>query len=252
MSDKTGSEPQRHLPLEGSYNVRDLGGYRTSNGTATRWKAILRSGDMHGLTPDSKAALVNYGVRTVVDLRRDAELVERPNVFADSPGVAYHRHDLWGDLIAPDRSDYDDASVWWLGHYSMLLDEHRSQVCEAVATVADPDNWPVVFHCAAGKDRTGVVAGLVLSVAGVPTETIAEDYALSAHFLLDRFLEVTPSEELPDGFGWREYQQEHCPPGAMRKTLAHVESVYGGPEEYLLGGGVTRSQIDSLRSALVE
>ena len=252
MSDKTGSEPQRHLPLEGSYNVRDLGGYQTSNGAATRWKAILRSGDMHGLTDESKAALVDYGVRTVVDLRRDAELEERPNVLADSPGVAYRRHNLWGDLVAPARSDYNDASDWWLGHYSMMLDEHRSQVCEAVATVADPSNWPVVFHCAAGKDRTGVVAGLVLSLAGVPTETIAEDYALSAHFLLDRFLKVTPPEEIPDGFGWREYQQEHCPPGAMRKTLQHVESVYGGPDEYLRGGGVTRSQIDSLRSALVE
>ena len=252
MLDKIGSPPQRHLPLEGSYNVRDLGGYQTSNGGVTRWKTILRSGDMHSLTLKSKAALVDYGVRTVVDLRRDTELEERLNVFADSPGIAYHHHDIWGDLIAPDRSDSDDASVWWLGHYSLLLGEHRSQVCDAVATVADPDNWPVVFHCAAGKDRTGVVAALILSLAGVPSAMIAEDYALSAHFLLDRFLAVTPPEELPVGFGWREYQREHCPPAAMRKTLKHVESVYGGAEGYLIGGGVSQAQIASLRSAFLE
>ena len=252
MSDKTDSQPRRHLPLEGAYNIRDLGGYETSNGASTLWKAILRSGDMHRLTPESRAALVDYGVRTVVDLRRDAELEEKPNVFADSPSVAYRRYDLWGGLLAPDRSDYDDASAWWLAHYTMLLDERRPQVCAAVAAVADPASWPVVFHCAAGKDRTGVVAGLVLSLAGVPTETIAEDYALSAHFLIDRFLQMTPPEELPDGFGWKEYQREQCPPDAMRKMLGHVESVYGGPEEYLRGGGVSQSRIDSLRSALLE
>jgi protein-tyrosine phosphatase len=218
----------------------------------TRWKTILRSGEMQSLTLQSKAALVEYGVRTVVDLRRDIELEERPNVFADSPGIAYHHHDIWGDLIEPDRSDYDDASVFWLGHYRMLLDERRSQVCDAVATVADPDNWPVVFHCAAGKDRTGVVAGLVLSLAGVPSAIIAEDYALSARFLLDRFLAVTPPEEIPVGFGWREYQREHCPLGAMRKTLKHVESVYGGVEGYLAGGGVSQAQVASLRSAFLE
>ena len=252
MLDKTNSPPQRHLPLEGSYNVRDLGGYQTSNGGMTRWKTILRSGDMHDLTLKSRAALVDYGVRTVVDLRRDTELEEKPNDFADSPGVSYHHHDIWGKLIAPARSDYDDASVWWLSHYRMLLDERRSQVCDAFATVADPDNWPVVFHCAAGKDRTGVVAGLVLSLAGVPSAMIAEDYALSAHFLLDRFLAVTPPEEVPIDFGWREYQREHCPPEAMRMTLKHLESMYGGAEGYLVGGGVSQAQIDSMRSAFLE
>ena len=244
--------PLRHLSLEGSYNVRDLGGYPTSSGGTTRWKTILRSGDMHELTLRSMTALIDYGVRTVVDLRRDRALEEMPNRFADSPGVTYHHHDVWGDLTAPDRSDYDDPSVWWLDHYRLLLDEHRSVVCDAVATVLDPDAWPVVFDCAAGKDRTGVVAGLVLSLAGVPSATIAKDYALSARFLLDRFLAATPAEEVPIGFGWKEYQDEHCPPGAMRKTLDHLESVYGGAEGYLVGGGVSEALIKSLRSRFVE
>ena len=218
----------------------------------TRWKTILRSGDMHELTPKSMAALIDYGVRTVVDLRRDGALEEMPNGFADTPGVTYHHHDLWGDLIAPERADYGDTAVWWLDHYRLLLDEHRSVVCDAVVTVLETDNWPVVFHCAAGKDRTGVVAGLVLSLAGVPNATIAQDYALSARFLLDRFLASVPPGELPIGFGWREYQQEHCPPEAMRKTLNHLESMYGGAEKYLVGGGVSQALVDSLRSRFVE
>jgi protein-tyrosine phosphatase len=206
---------------------------------------------MHSLTQESQTGLVDYGVRTVVDLRKDAELEERPNCFADSPNIAYYHHDVWGDLLAPDRSDYEDAAAWWLGHYSLLLDEHRSQISDAVATVVDPDRWPVVFHCAAGKDRTGVVAGLVLSLAGVPSTVIAEDYALSAHYLLDRFIAMTPLQELPFDFSWREYQQEHCPPEAMLQTLKHVESIYGGAEAYLSGGGVSQIQIDSLRSAFL-
>ena len=182
----------------------------------------------------------------------DAVLEEKPNGFADSPGIAYHHHDVWSGLPAQDRSDYENPATWWLGHYALLLDEHRSQVCDAVATVVDPDNWPVLFHCAGGKDRTGVVAGLVLSLAGVPSAIIAEDYALSAHYLLDRFIAVTPPQELPINFGWRKYQQEYCPPEAMRKTLKHVESMYGGAEAYLVGGGVSQAQIDSLRSAFLE
>ena len=101
MLDKTSSSLQRHLPLKGSYNIRDLGGYQTSNGGVTHWKTILRSGDMHSLTLESKAALVDYGIRTVVDLRRDAELKENPNGFANSPSIAYHHHDVWGDLLVP-------------------------------------------------------------------------------------------------------------------------------------------------------
>ena len=146
MSGKTGIKPQRHLPLEGSYNIRDLGGYQSSNGSVTHWKTILRSGDMHSLTLESQAELVDYGVRTVVDLRKDTELEEKPNGFADSPGIAYHHHDVWGDLLAPDRSDYENAVSWLLAHYSLLLDEHRSQICDAIITVVDLDNWPVVFH----------------------------------------------------------------------------------------------------------
>jgi len=243
--------PHRNIPLKGSYNIRDLGGYQTANGGLTHWKTILRSGDMHCLSPEAKVSLLDYGIRTVVDLRRDLELEEKPNGLAESPSITYIHHDLWGSLLPADRSNYETAADYWLGQYSLLIDEHRSQVCDAVSTVADPNNWPLVFHCAAGKDRTGVVAGLVLSLAGVPNNTIAEDYALSAHFLLDRFIEMTPADELPINFGWREYQQEHCPPEAMSKTLKHLESAYGGPEAYLVGGGFSKSQIESLQSAFL-
>ena len=242
---------QRHIPLEGSYNIRDLGGYKTFDGKKTRWKTILRSGDMHNLTSDTKKTLVTLGVRTIVDLRRDAELSEKPNAFAESPQISYHHHNLWGDLVAPERSDYDDASDWWFGHYSMLLDQHRSQVCEAFATVTNPENWPLIFHCAAGKDRTGVMAGLLLSLAGTPNQTITKDYSLSAQFLLSRFYEITPPSEIPSGFGWRDYQREHCPSRAMAKTLKHVEIVYGGVEAYLIGGGIRKSEIHSFRLAFL-
>lgn len=243
---------QRHIPLAGSYNIRDLGGYSTPSGKKTRWKKILRSGDMHNLTSDTKNALVALGVCTIVDLRRSAELHEKPNALASSSQVSYHHHDLWGDLVAPDRSDYHDASDWWFSHYSMLLDQHRSQVCEAFSTVANPENWPLVFHCAAGKDRTGVMSGLLLSLVGVSNQTISKDYALSAHFLLGRFYEITPPSEIPSGFGWRDYQREHCPSRAMGRTQKHLESVYGGVEGYFIGGGISKFKIDSFRRAFLD
>lgn len=251
MLDTTEALPKRHLPLEGSWNTRDLGGYETFNGRVTRWKTILRSGDLSLLTSESKSELVDYGIRTVVDLRETMETKEKPNVFATSAGIEYHHHDIMENLPEPERSNYDDAADWWLAYYSLWIDENRVQICDVIATVVDPNKWPVVFHCRAGKDRAGVVAGLVLSLVGVPSTIIAEDYAMSAHYLLDRFIDMTPPEELPINFGWEEFQQEYCPPEAMRKTLTHVESIYGSTEAYLIGGGVSQTHIDSIRAAFL-
>ena len=83
--------------MEGAYNVRDLGGYLTVDGRRTRWRMFLRAAGLHRLTPDDQDRLVQYGVRTVIDLRRTREVEESPNVFAASRRVSYHHQNLLGD-----------------------------------------------------------------------------------------------------------------------------------------------------------
>ena len=249
--------PRRHLPLEGAYNVRDLGGYSTVDGRTTRWKTLLRADRLDRLAPASQRALADYGIKTVIDLRRTKEVVETPDALADSPEFAYHHRNMAGDLIPEDESavpiETRVGAEYWTANYTTRLDRRRGQIVEVLTMLSSPGTLPALFHCAAGKDRTGVMAALLLSLAGVPAETIAEDYALSARYLVTGFFEeeILPGL-VPRGYTWRDYQLDHCPPEAMLGTLRYLEERHGGVEAYALGGGMTREQLEGLRTALVE
>ena len=256
MPTKTGLiEPRRHLELEGATNIRDLGGYTTSDGRATRWKTLLRADSLHRLPQGSQAALIEYGVRTVIDLRKTSELQQQPDVFAASTVVDYHHQ----DMVPEQEMVADDVDLSVEGYrrivlaYTTVLEERRPQVRRTLTTLSAPGKLPALFHCAGGKDRTGVISALLLGLAGVPRETIAEDYALSARYRFPAYLrEVAPPETATSGYTWKDYQRDYCPAEAMRLTLEHLDDRFGGIEEYLLGGGFTREHIDSLRRAFVE
>src|ERR671929_2437333 len=102
MPDSASSALPRHLSLTGTYNLRDTGGYRTLDGRTTRWRTFLRSDSLHRVPPMAQTTLLNYGVRTVIDLRRSDELHVAPNVFASSSEVVYHHVSLLADT-PPER-----------------------------------------------------------------------------------------------------------------------------------------------------
>ena len=246
-------QPTRHLELEGTYNVRELGGYRTSDGRTTRWKTFLRADRLHQLSAESQAALIEYGLRTVIDLRGITELHERPDVFAGSSRVRYYHQALAGDTPAeelaghPPPEDSTERRAWG---YAVTLDHRGAQFRETLATLSDPAAQMALFHCAGGTDRTGITAALLLGIAGVPAETIVEDYALSARYLIDMYFAEYESPE--EDFTWQQYQQKYCPPVVMEKTLQHLEERYGGVETYVRAIGLTKDQVNSLRNALVQ
>ena len=247
-------QPTRHLDLEGTYNVRDLGGYRTADGRTTRWGTFLRADSLHRLPAESQAALVDYGIRTAVDLRGSSEVEERPDVFSGSSDVAYYHRNLLGDeLLAEVDNTNEETGEGIARSYIEWLDLLQSRFREVLVTLAEPQARPALFHCAGGKDRTGTVSALLLGIAGVPPETIAEDYGLSAPFLWQRYLDSDPPpEESPRMFTWQDYQARYCPPEAMLKVLQHLEVQYGGVDGYVRSIGLTEDQIDSIRKALVE
>ena len=256
MSAKRESRPRRHLEIDGAYNIRDVGGYRTRDGRRTRWKTLLRADSLHRLTPASQRTLVDYGIRTVIDLRTTGEIERAPNVFVGSSEVAYHHQDAYGGEPPPEvatRPESRGNVQGILDIYVDILDQRPSQVRTTLATLASPGGLPAVVHCAGGQDRAGRITALALGIAGVPPDTIAEDYALSARYLVVRYnAEQAVLDSSSEEYTWERYQREFCPPDVMLKMLEHLDERYGGVEAYARSTGLSDDQIASIRNALVE
>ncbi len=243
---------QRRLDIEGAYNVRDLGGYQTAGGRTTRWRTFLRADGLHALTSSDRRKLIDYGVRTVIDLRRNQETVETPDVFAASADVSYRHMNMVTDTNPPGYDAEGEGPAWIADTYRRILRYRQPQIRRILEALADSDSHPLLFHCAAGTDRTGIIAALLLGVAGVPNDRIADDYALSAEGLLARYMEHGP----PPGMASHDLTQASvtevmAPAEAMTLTLKYLADEYNGPEGYMRSIGITADQINSIHVALV-
>jgi len=241
-------DPRRGLTLAGAHNIRDLGGYRTQSGMVTRWGRFLRAATMHRLTVDDQSALVEYGVRSAVDLRRTSETESEPNVFAQSALVAYHHLNMIGDADLDTGPELDDPARRTAQGYCGWLDLRQDMIREILAVLSAAPQ-AARFNCAAGKDRTGVVAALLLGLAGVPEETIIADYSLTARFSIDAYRRNPAAD--PAIRTWEDYQRQSCPPETMRLVLDHLAQRYGGVELYMRQIGLSEEDIRRLRDTLV-
>ncbi|MCA9976117.1 MAG: tyrosine-protein phosphatase [Anaerolineales bacterium] len=226
------------------YNLRHVGGYETRNGRFTRPNAFFRADSLHRLDASGQQQLLTRGVRTIIDLRDRAEQQELPNPLADSAHVDYRFMPLythWDDLAAGTTEVIGVAQ-----YYALLLSRCGPSFAEVFAVMAQPEAFSVLVHCAAGKDRTGLVVALLLELAGVPDETIVADYALSYGYLqpvLDEFR----ARGVADGFTAEEYEQILLSPApVMRQTLACLHQEHGGARAYLHQHGLSEQQLDNL------
>ncbi len=238
-------DPRRHLALEGTLNVRDLGGYDTADGRTTRWRRYLRADGLHQLADAAREELLGLGLRTVVDLRRGSELAERPSVFAATEGVDYRHVDFVGEGPTDPSQPLLEGAERTGDIYCQYLEVRREQVLETLRTLAEPGAVPALFNCAAGKDRTGVTAALLLGLAGVPDEVIAEDYGLSGWFLVHRLEEDDPRTR-------QEYQEQASPARAMEIVLEHLNGEFGGFEPFVRSIGLTAEEVTRLRAGLLD
>lgn len=240
----------RVLLLEGSSNIRDIGGYTTRGGKVTRWKTVLRSASMDQLTADAQQRLLDYGVRHIVDLRDVRETETTPNVFAQSTVVVYRNCPVIGvDEVNKAMEGFTMLSEM----YIIILEQCRQQIRSVLELIAEQlADGPVLFHCWAGKDRTGVITALLLALVDVPPEIIAADYALSYDLLIDR-IEGWRAYNLQNGIDMARFEEEvSSKPETMLATLDYLDTELGGVEAYLLNIGLSAATIDSLRTHLVE
>jgi protein-tyrosine phosphatase len=240
----------RLLEWEGCLNARDLGGYATEGGQETRWGAVVRSDSPAALTEAGRAALADYGVRAIVDLRLPAELADHPNPFAEpgDHGIVYTNVSFIDPAAAP-----PDAVSTLAEDYLQMLDRYRQGVAQSMAAIASaPADGAVLIHCAAGKDRTGLISALLLGLVGVPADTVAADYAMTAELLRPRdeaWLAAAPPEERAE----REAMLARYAPTAevMLEVLAGLEERHGGVEGYLREAGVSPADLERLRERLL-
>jgi hypothetical protein len=230
------------------FNFRDVGGLAGMDDRTVRWRRLFRSDSLHGLCADDQEAFSELGIRTVLDLRRPYE-VERDGRVPPWDGIVW-RH------IHPDHREWSetpfaegaDLPRYLADRYLDLAEEGRAELVEAIDVIADADAAPLVVHCVAGKDRTGVVCALTLSLLGVSDEDIAADYALSTvgHERYFAWLR----KESPDGAAPspRWYQS---PAEAMLLFLPELRARHGSAYDYLTGAGLAPRRVDALRAHLL-
>lgn len=226
----------RVLELAGSHNVRDLGGLRTVDGHTVRRGRILR-GDYPAYV-ETDAAWTGLALRTVVDLRRGAEAAFECVDWAGH-GVAYHRFPLSAG-----------GADSWHARYPAYLTHSPDAVVAAVRTVLDPRGHAVLFHCAAGKDRTGVVAAIVLALLGVDRADIVADYLLTDQALADILARLTSMEPYAAVLGPGAHDEQRPRAEYLHALLDHLDA-HGGAETWCRTHGLSPEEIARGRESLL-
>ena len=239
------------LLLAGAMNFRDLGGYHTTDGRRTRSGRVFRSNSLQELTPEDLDILRrNLRVVTVLDLRSPKEIAR--------DGVGPFVDEALRYVNIPFLHERKDSgkpgriSEGLVNRYLSYLEVAGDNAVRALETIADEEALPLVFHCSAGKDRTGVLAALVLGCLGVDPETVVADYAAKQHARdeIVAFLRRRPTytdivdEMHPDSFG--------SEPETMRQFLRALDERHGGAREWALGAGLDAVALRRLEELLLE
>ena len=239
-------DAQRRLVFPQLLNARDLGGCPTLDGGETRWRSLLRADDLAQLDAAGLRALADYGVATVIDLRWPDEAERSPSpVPRKLPNIRYLQLSL---LTASEdewraRSSADPTKELW---NCVALEQVRDELRVVLAAIAAAPEGALLFHCFAGKDRTGLVAALLLALADVVPAAIARDYALSSESLragyLKRYSRTDPAHIL---------EVLRCPEEGAYNMLKFLAQA-GGVRAYLGEIGLTSGEIAALRARLRE
>jgi protein-tyrosine phosphatase len=259
----------RHIPLEGQPNFRDLGGYAAGDGRRIKWGVVYRSGELSQLTEDDVGKLGDLGIRAVVDLRSPEEVSARgegrlpPRARVLPMPIA--SSDMFAKLIPMFlKGDFSQVPPDLLDQINrILVRKFTEQYAGLLRALSDPANRPLVFHCTQGKDRAGFGAAMVLSALGAPWETVIEDYLLSNHFrkeendkMLEMIRSFASSQDGGDGeeiaFSRVEgllYVKEQ----SLQAAHAEILERHGSVEAFLTNGlGCSAEGLSQLRDELLE
>ncbi len=217
---------QRTLPIQGAYNVRDLGGYKTDAGKTVKWGKVIRSGDLDKLTDADLAYFEQIQIRTYIDFRDSAEISSAPDKIPSSLLYSYNLSVSAGSMIDLFNFSSDNTGKIMEEVNKFFVTEAQTSFKDFFHILMNEENAPLLFHCSAGKDRTGYAAAMFLSALGVERQTIVQDYLLSAECLKDKYapiIHIYPQLE-PLMTVKKEY---------IEAAFDTIDTEYGGVETYL-------------------
>lgn len=256
----TAMMPPRLLPLEGSFNLRDMGGYAAADGRVVRHGVLFRSGMMSMLTEADERHLAGLGIATVCDLRRPGERRREPTRWCEPAGAFYWSRDydqttgVLGELLRGAMPTAEGVRGMMIALYPEILVDHAPSYRFLFERLLG-GHVPLLFNCSAGKDRTGVGAALILGALGVPRETIVEDYLLTNdHADFSRVLK----RDDPDLARYRGLDEEVLRPLFAADTdylAAMFDSLdrdHGGLDAYLHAIGIDEPARMRLRDQLLD
>ena len=245
----------RHIAFDRLYNFRDLGGYAAADGRTVRWGRLYRSDSLGKLAPGSAdhQRFLALGVGTVIDLRYPWE-IGRAGRVPEQPGLGYHN-------LSIEHRPYDQAAIdpdvdpwrYLADRYAEVVEDGTREIrraLEVIAAAAGPEGGPLVFHCASGKDRTGLIAALVLTLLGVGEDDILADFAhteLATDRLLADYRAAHPDRDrIWPGYG-------RAPAAVMRHVLDDLTAAHGSVHGYAVERlGVEPKLVNALREGLLE
>ncbi len=247
----------RRLPLKGLHNARDLGGYPTASGGATRWGVFIRSEAPSGLAPSDLDYLRTLGVTTSIDFRGDREIKRQPSDLNGPDWVQYLRSPAFNKQVGfatRDPGATPIASfVGWAETYVEMIEGCKDWVRQTLEYIAGSAGT-VIYNCTTGKDRTGIISALLLGLAGVAEEDIIADYCVSEVYLepvYERLRQVFMAQwpleviHLSNPFF-------KTVPDNMAVLLRHLREAYGGIDAYVRACGVPDAARAQLRERLTD
>ena len=241
----------RHIDFESVRNFRDLGGYQTLGGHKLAWRRLFRSATLRHVSKHDLTRLrEETGLISVIDLRNASELERWGIGFLNELGFQYYNVPFItgsGDSnkeieLFREYTNMGEVYLFFIRHK-----EYGRRVVEALRIIAEPENHPVVFHCTAGKDRTGVLAAIVLSVLGIKDDDIVEDYTLSAPYMRELVNDPEMAEDVKDlpSYFWE------AVPESMSLFLSMLKREYGSARGYAEEHGAEVSLFDRLERGLL-
>jgi protein-tyrosine phosphatase len=244
----------RHIGLKSVTNFRDIGGYRTREGRMVAWRRIFRSGEFGRLTRNDFQRLTEeIGLTSVIDLRSTLEIERQGIGLLAEADIRYHSVPFMTD-DDPGANASRYAHCTNMGEFYLEMarqKDYGQRITEALEIIAEPENHPLVFHCAVGKDRTGMLASVLLSLLGVAEKDIIEDYALSEPYMDELLARLKnnpqkndPPLDIPEYF-WK------ASPESMALFLGTLRKEYGSIPEYLESMDMEPSLVGRLERALL-
>ena len=253
--DEIVNHPRRLIGLEAVHNFRDLGGYATADGRSTRWRTLFRSDGLYRLRgADDMSRVRQLGLKSVIDLRTEREQREQGIFPTDDIKVTFHHLSIvdvtWSDTETPEFDDEVEFLVWG---YRDMLEIGSSRFADAMHVLAQTESLPAVFHCAAGKDRTGVLAALLLSSLGVEDAHICADYGLTQDAMRRSIAwSKVHRPELAERYATIPKAYLAADPRAMQIILTELAQQHGSVRNYVREIGVDDATVEALGNLLLE